>query len=76
MVMVQHIRTPVRRSRVWRSRAARPGYEADLGWKGISDPSDIASVVDVWIEYPAAVREDHRLVVEAFRESRIGVSAT
>lgn len=98
-------------------------YEVDLDWSGISEPSDIASVVDLLgratakvhcasdedsdqdlvdfqveesiaaaikgrrrefteamvefgISYAATVREDHRLFVEAFREGRIGVSAT
>lgn len=98
-------------------------YEVDLDWSGLSEPADIASVVDLLgratakvhcasdedsdqelvhfqvehaieaalkgrrrqftqdlvdfgIGYADAVREDHLLFVEAFRESRVGVSST
>lgn len=98
-------------------------YEVDLDWSGITEPADIASVVDqlgratakihcasdedsdqdlvdfqvedaiteslerrrreftTWItdfgiSYAERVRKDHALFVEAFREGRIGVSAT
>ena len=98
-------------------------YEVDLDWSGLSEPADIASVVDLLgratakvhcasdedsdqdlvdfqveqaiaaalkgrrrqftadlvdfgISYAETVREDHRLFVEAFRESRVGVSST
>ena len=98
-------------------------YEVDLDWSEITEPDDIAAVVDLlgratakihcasdedstqdlvdfqvedavaeslegrrrefirWItdfgmDYAGRVREDHALFVEAFREGRIGVSAT
>ena len=98
-------------------------YEVDLDWSGLSEPRDIASVVDLLgratakvhcssdedsdqelvhfqvehaieaalkgrrrqftqdlvdfgIGYAETVREDHRLFVDAFRESRVGVSST
>ncbi len=98
-------------------------YEVDLDWSGITEPDDIARVVDLlgratakihcasdedseqdlvdfqveeaiadsvqgrrreltawvtdWgIEYADRVRDDHSRFVEAFREGRIGVSAT
>ncbi|MBZ5739908.1 DUF2252 domain-containing protein [Nocardioides mangrovi] len=98
-------------------------YEIDLDWSGLTEPDDIASVVDqlgratakihcasdedsdqdlvdfqvedaiadcldrrrkefiAWvtdfgISYADRVREDHALFVDAFREGRIGVSAT
>jgi uncharacterized protein (DUF2252 family) len=98
-------------------------YEEDLDWSGITEPEDMASVVDLlgratakihcasdedseqdlvdfqvedaiadsldrrrreftaWVadfgmEYAERVRADHALFVHAFREGRIGVSAT
>ena len=98
-------------------------YEVDLDWSGITEPDDIAAVVDLlgratakihcasdedseqdlvdfqveeaiadsldrrrreftaWVtdfgmDYAARVRDDHALFVNAFREGRIGVSAT
>jgi uncharacterized protein (DUF2252 family) len=98
-------------------------YEVDLDWSDITEPDDIAAVVDLlgratakihcasdedseqdlvdfqveeaiatslegrrreftrWVtdfgtDYATRVREDHTLFVEAFREGRIGVSAT
>ena len=98
-------------------------YEVDLDWGGITEPAEIAAVVDLLgratakihcasdedsdqdlvdfqvekaiahalegrrkqftedtvefgIAYAQRAREDHRLFVEAFRENRIGVSAT
>jgi uncharacterized protein (DUF2252 family) len=98
-------------------------YEVDLDWSDITEPDDIAAVVDLlgratakihcasdedseqdlvdfqveeaiagslegrrreftrWvtdfgIDYAARVRDDHALFVDAFREGRIGVSAT
>jgi uncharacterized protein (DUF2252 family) len=98
-------------------------YEVDLDWGGITEPEEIAEVVDqlgratakihcasdedssqdlvdfqveeaiatclegrrqaftehvvdFGIDYAARVREDHALFVEAFRQARIGISAT
>ena len=98
-------------------------YEVDLDWSGITEPDDIADVVDLlgratakihcasdedseqdlvdfqveeaiaeslerrrrefiaWVtdlgmDYATRVRDDHALFVHAFREGRIGVSAT
>jgi hypothetical protein len=44
---------------------------------GKSDREFVAHMAEFGLEYAAAVRDDHRHFVEAFREGRIpGVSAT